>query len=50
MTPDRAVALFFELFSGLPRQGPGNTASTRRPSGSRRTSGRAGEDVQHRVA
>ena len=30
MEPDRAAALFFELFSGLPRQGPGNAASTRR--------------------
>ena len=27
---DRATALFFELFDGLPRQGPGNTASTLR--------------------
>ncbi|MDE0348656.1 MAG: class I SAM-dependent methyltransferase [Gammaproteobacteria bacterium] len=27
---DRATRLFFELFDGLPRQGPGNTASTRR--------------------
>ena len=30
MAPDRTTALFFELFSGLPRQGPGTTASTRR--------------------
>jgi SAM-dependent methyltransferase len=31
MTPtDRAQALFFELFEGLPRQGPGNRASTAR--------------------
>ncbi len=30
MPPDRAVALFYELFSGLPRQGPGTAASTRR--------------------
>ena len=30
MTPDRITALFFELFSGLPRQGPGDTASTLR--------------------
>lgn len=28
--PDRAQALFFELFEGLPRQGPGNRASTAR--------------------
>ena len=27
---DRAMELFFELFSGLPRQGPGDAASTRR--------------------
>ena len=27
---DRATALFFELFDGLPRQGPGDTASTLR--------------------
>ena len=33
MAPDRATALFFELFSGLPRQGPGTTASTRRALG-----------------
>ena len=33
MTPDRATALFFELFSGLPRQGPGSTASTLRALG-----------------
>ena len=30
MTPDRVTTLFFELFSGLPRQGPGDTASTLR--------------------
>ena len=30
MAPDRATELFFELFSGLPRQGPGTTSSTRR--------------------
>ena len=30
MTPDRMTTLFFELFSGLPRQGPGDTASTLR--------------------
>ena len=30
MAPDRATVLFFELFSGLPRQGPGSPASTRR--------------------
>ncbi|MCY4636730.1 MAG: methyltransferase domain-containing protein [Acidobacteria bacterium] len=30
MTPDRMTKLFFELFSGLPRQGPGDTASTLR--------------------
>ena len=30
MAPDRATELFFELFSGLPRQGPGTTASTLR--------------------
>ncbi len=30
MAPDRATALFFDLFSGLPRQGPGTAASTRR--------------------
>jgi SAM-dependent methyltransferase len=28
LTKDRKTALFFELFSGLPRQGPGDTAST----------------------
>ena len=33
MAPDRATTLFFELFSGLPRQGPGNAASTRRALG-----------------
>ena len=33
MAPDRAATLFFELFSGLPRQGPGSTASTRRAVG-----------------
>ena len=33
MAPDRATALFFELFSGLPRQGPGTTVSTRRALG-----------------
>jgi len=33
MAPDRATALFFELFSGLPRQGPGDAASTRRALG-----------------
>ena len=30
MTDDRATGLFFELFSGLPRQGPGDTESTLR--------------------
>jgi ubiquinone/menaquinone biosynthesis C-methylase UbiE len=30
MSQDRATALFFELFEGLPRQGPGDDASTRR--------------------
>ena len=30
MSDDRATDLFFELFSGLPRQGPGDAASTRR--------------------
>ena len=30
MTDDRATALFFELFSGLPRQGPGDADSTLR--------------------
>ena len=33
MAPDRAATLFFELFSGLPRQGPGAAASTRRALG-----------------
>ena len=33
MTPDRTIALFFELFSGLPRQGPGSAVSTRRALG-----------------
>ena len=33
MASDRATALFFELFSGLPRQGPGSAASTRRALG-----------------
>ena len=33
MAPDRATALFFELFTGLPRQGPGSTPSTRRALG-----------------
>ena len=33
MAPDRITKLFFELFSGLPRQGPGATASTRRALG-----------------
>ena len=33
MTSDRATALFFELFEGLPRQGPGSTASTLRALG-----------------
>ncbi len=33
MTADRVTALFFELFSGLPRQGPGTAASTRRALG-----------------
>ena len=28
MTDDRMTALFFEMFSGLPRQGPGDAAST----------------------
>jgi cyclopropane fatty-acyl-phospholipid synthase-like methyltransferase len=28
MTQDRMTMLFFEMFSGLPRQGPGNVAST----------------------
>lgn len=30
MTEDRTTALFFEMFSGLPRQGPGDAASTLR--------------------
>ena len=30
MTEDRVTKLFFELFDGLPRQGPGSTASTLR--------------------
>ncbi len=30
MSLDRSESLFFELFSGLPRQGPGSAASTRR--------------------
>jgi SAM-dependent methyltransferase len=30
VTDDRLTALFFELFSGLPRQGPGDAASTLR--------------------
>lgn len=30
MTEDRATALFFEIFSGLPQQGPGDDASTLR--------------------
>ena len=33
MAADRVEALFFELFSGLPRQGPGMAASTRRALG-----------------
>ena len=33
MAADRATALFYELFSGLPRQGPGTAASTRRALG-----------------
>ena len=33
MAPDRATALFFELFTGLPRQGPGSTESTLRALG-----------------
>jgi cyclopropane fatty-acyl-phospholipid synthase-like methyltransferase len=28
MTEDRTMMLFFEMFSGLPRQGPGDTTST----------------------
>ena len=30
MTQDRMTTLFFEIFNGLPRQGPGDAASTRR--------------------
>ena len=30
MTQERTTILFFELFSGLPRQGPGDAASTLR--------------------
>ena len=30
MAADRMTTLFFELFDGLPRQGPGDTASTLR--------------------
>ena len=30
MADDRTTALFFELFTGLPRQGPGDAASTLR--------------------
>lgn len=30
MSQDRATALFFEMFTGLPRQGPGDAASTLR--------------------
>ncbi|MDE0044739.1 MAG: hypothetical protein OXU19_02595 [bacterium] len=33
MAPDRVTALFFKLFSGLPRQGPGSAADTRRALG-----------------
>ncbi|MDE0225247.1 MAG: class I SAM-dependent methyltransferase [Gammaproteobacteria bacterium] len=33
MPPDRVTTLFYELFSGLPRQGPGTAASTRRALG-----------------
>ncbi len=33
MAPDRRTTLFFELFSGLPRQGPGTAACTRRALG-----------------
>ena len=33
MAQDRITSLFFELFSGLPRQGPGSAASTRRALG-----------------
>jgi len=30
MTEDRMTTMFFEMFTGLPRQGPGDTASTLR--------------------
>ena len=30
MSPERMTTLFFELFPGLPRQGPGDEASTLR--------------------
>ena len=30
MTQDRMTMLFFEMFTGLPRQGPGDANSTRR--------------------
>ena len=30
MTQERTTVLFFELFSGLPRQGPGDATSTLR--------------------
>ena len=33
MTADRTTMLFYELYSGLPRQGPGSAASTRRAFG-----------------
>ena len=33
MVSDRVTELFFELFSGLPRQGPGSAAGTRRALG-----------------
>ena len=33
MVSDRVISLFHELFSGLPRQGPGAAASTRRALG-----------------
>ena len=33
MAPNRMTSLFFELFSGLPRQGPGTAASTRQALG-----------------
>ncbi len=33
MAADRTTKLFYELFSGLPRQGPGSAASTRRALG-----------------